>query len=446
MSSYISSRQAKHPQWSRFRCWLALSALAAALGHASAVAAEIPLTLAQAQQIALGRSRQLAAQDFSIAAARDMAVAAGQLPDPILKFGIENLPIEGPDRFSVQSEAMTMRRIGVMQEFPRSEKRRLRAERFEREAEQSRAEKSAASAAILRDSALAWLDRYYAEMTATLLAEQSALARLEIDAAESAYRAGRGAQADIFAARSALAGLADRSSDNQRRLRNATTMLERWIGPVANAPLAGKPGIDVLPLAPTKLDQQLAHHPQIALLARQEERAETEVKLAEANLQSDWSVELAYQQRGSAFDNMISVGISVPLQWDRPNRQGRELSARLAQLEQAKAQREDALRAHVAEVGAMLNEWNSGRERGSRYQRELIPLAAERTQSLLAAYRGGKSGLAEVLAARRAESEVRMQALQLELEIARLWAQLNFLYPEENPSAHQNTHLTKDAK
>jgi len=104
------------------------------------------------------------------------------------------------------------------------------------------------------------------------------------------------------------------------------------------------------------------------------------------------------------------------------------------------------LRAHVAEVGTMLNEWSSGRERGSRYQRELIPLAVERTQAVLAAYRGGKSGLADVLAARRAESELRMQALQLELETAKLWAQLNFLYPADNSAAHQNTHLTKDAK
>jgi outer membrane protein TolC len=446
MSLHILLLHAKYYR-SRLPHWLMLTALAAALSPVVASAADTPLTLAQAQQIALARSRQLTAQDFSVSAARDMAVAAGQLPDPVLKFGIDNLPVEGPDRFSVQSEGMTMRRIGVMQEIPRSEKRRLRAERFEREAEQSLAEKSAASAAILRDSALAWLDRYYAEMTASLLAEQSALAKLEIDAAESAYRAGRGAQADVFAARSALSGLADRTSENQRRLANATTMLTRWIGEAAKQPLAGKPSINALPLDPAKLDEQLTHHPQIALMSRQEERAQTEARLAQANLQSDWSVELMYSQRGSAFDNMISVGISVPLQWDRPNRQGRELSARLAQFEQAKAQREDTLRAHVAEVGTMLNEWNSGRERTRRYQHELIPLAAERTDAVLAAYRGGKSGLADVLAARRNESEVRMQALQLELETARLWAQLNFLYPADHSSIHQNnTHLTRDAK
>ncbi|MFX4921872.1 hypothetical protein ABTC28_19130, partial [Acinetobacter baumannii] len=45
------------------------------------------------------------------------------------------------------------------------------------------------------------------------------------------------------------------------------------------------------------------------------------------------------------------------------------------------------------------------------------------------AYRGGKASLAELLAARRNEIDVRQQALQLQMETARLWAQLNFLFP-----------------
>jgi hypothetical protein len=40
------------------------------------------LTLVDAQRIAASRSRQLAAQDRAVFASREMAVAAGQLPDP----------------------------------------------------------------------------------------------------------------------------------------------------------------------------------------------------------------------------------------------------------------------------------------------------------------------------------------------------------------------------
>src|SRR3954462_5975960 len=121
------------------------------------------LTLEGAQRRAVERSRLLAAQDSAVRASREMAVAAGQRPDPVLKMGLDNLPLDGPDQLSVTRDFMTMRRIGVMQELTRSEKLELRAQRFDREAEKSAAERAAAVASIQRETALAWLDRYYAE-------------------------------------------------------------------------------------------------------------------------------------------------------------------------------------------------------------------------------------------------------------------------------------------
>lgn len=81
----------------------------------------------------------------------------------------------------------------------------------------------------------------------------------------------------------------------------------------------------------------------------------------------------------------------------------------------------------------MLGDWQTGRERLARYRGELVPLAGERTAAVLAAYRGGKSALAEVLAARRSELDVRLQALQLDADTAKLWAQLNFMAAASHP-------------
>ena len=399
-------------------------------------AADAPLTLSQAQHLAAERSRRLAAHDKAISASREMAVAAGELPDPMLQLGIDNLPVNGPDQFSVTRDFMTMRRIGVMQEMTRGEKRELRSERFEREAERGFAEKAATLASIQRDTALAWLDRYYAEAAADIIAEQRKEARLQIEVAENAYRSGHGAQADVYAARSTLVTLDDRASEVNRRVRSARTALARWVGEAADAPLAGMPAINAVRLDAHSLESDLAHHPQIAVLARQEEIAETEAKLAQANKKADWSVELMYNQRGPMYSNMVSFGVSVPLQWNQKNRQDRELAAKLAMAEQARAQREESLRAHIAEVRVMLDEWENGRERRARYQRELIPLARQRTQAALAAYRGAKAGLNDVLTARRNEIDVRMQALQLDAETARVWAQLNFLFPDEGLMRH----------
>jgi len=413
---------------------------------AIASAAEVPLTLSQAQTLAVARSRQLAAQDLAVVSAQEMAVAAGQLPDPVLKFGIDNLPVSGSDRLSLTSDFMTMRRVGVMQEITRADKRQSRAAHYDSAAEKSLAEKAIAVAAIQRDTALAWLDRYYAEQMAAAIMEQAAQARLEIAASEGAYRAGRGSQADIFAARSASGLIDDRFSEAQRRVRNTKTMLARWIGTAAEDPLVGQPQVEAIRLDPATLDMELGHHPQIGVLNKQIEIAEADAKLAQADKSADWSVELAYQQRGPDYGNMISIGVSIPLQWDQKNRQDRELSAKLAMVEQAKAERDEMLRAHVAETRTMIAEWENDRERSARYEGELIPLAKQRTEAVVGAYRGNKASLADLLAARRNEIDVRIQALQLQADTARLWAQLNFSFPLDAAGTHSLATEHKDAQ
>src|SRR3569833_759376 len=125
----------------------------------------------------------------------------------------------------------------------------------------------------------------------------------------------------------------------------------------------------------------------MAVLTSKEEVAAADVRVAQASYKTDWSVALMYSQRGLTYSNMISVNVSVPLQWDQANRQDREVEAKLAKLEQARAERDDMLRAHAAELRAMIAEWDNDRERSTRYQRELLPLASERTQATLGAYR-----------------------------------------------------------
>src|SRR6266852_7457601 len=92
----------------------------------AALAAHAQLSLQDAQRRAVDRSRQLVAQDSAVRSSREMAVAAGQLPDPVLKMGVDNLPINGPDQFSVTRDFMTMRRIGVMQELTRGDRKSTR--------------------------------------------------------------------------------------------------------------------------------------------------------------------------------------------------------------------------------------------------------------------------------------------------------------------------------
>ena len=414
-----------------------LAALITALVGPLSAQAQATLSLEQALALAQQRSRQLVAQDALASSSQQMAMAASQLPDPTFKLGINNLPVTGPDRYSVTSDFMTMRSVGVAQEFTREEKRKARASRFDREAGVAQAGRAALLANLRRDTAMAWLDRHYLERMLELLKTQRNETALQTDAADAAYRGGRGTQADVFAARSAVAQIDDRIRQQERQITVARTKLARWVGDAGSQPLAAPPSLAAVHLQTHGLDQQLAHHPQIALMETQEAVARAEVDIAQTNKQSDWSLELMYSQRGSAYSNMISLNASIPLQWDQKNRQDREVAAKLLIAEQLQAQREEALREHVAEAQTWLQEWQGNQQRLAHYDSTLIPLATERTRAALAGYRGGGgSTLAAVLEARRMEIDTRMDRLRLEMETATRWAQLeHLLAPEPEASA-----------
>jgi len=413
-----------------------ITAAAWMVAIASASWATDPLTLIEAQRIAVDRSQQLVAQEALTAAAKEQAVAAGQLPDPVLKLGIDNLPADGADRGSLTRDFMTMRRIGVMQEITRSEKRQLRSERFERDAQRAQALRQLTLANLQRDTALAWLDRYYTQAMRELVQQQLEETRLQIQAADIAFRAGRGSQSDVFAARSAVIQLEDRVSQIGRQSRNASLMLARWVGTTdADRPLSGSPPWQTTSLQIGVSSERIKQHPDLLAISAEIDTVETDARLAQANKQADWSVEASYAQRGPTYSNMISIGVSIPLQWDQKNRQNRELAAKLALVDEAKARYEDMLRNHEAEVRGWLNDWQTGKDRVARYRNELIPTARQRTEAALTSYRTGKSDLAGALAARRDELDTHMQTLTLEMETARSWAQLNFLVPEHSMPA-----------
>lgn len=417
----------------RLRYWASTFVLSSSMVALEAYAQQA-LSLDQALQLAQDRSHQIVAQDAVARSSREMAVAAGQLPDPVLKAGINNLPLNGEDRFSVTRDFMSMRSVGVMQEITRGDKLKARSARFNREAEVAESNRAVALTNLRRDTAMAWLDRYYQERMLDILRTQRAEAGLQIEAADAAYRGGRGTQTDVFAARSGVAQIDDRIQQTERQIGTAKIKLARWIGEPASQSLALPPNLAQVHLDPTSLDSQLAHHPEIALMAKQEEVAQADVDIAQSNKRSDWSVELMLSQRGPAYSNMVSLNVSIPLQWDQKNRQDREVAAKLAIAEQMRAQREEATREHVADTRMWIQQWQSDRGRVAHFDSTLVPLASERTRAAMAAYRGGSGQLTAVLEARRMEIDTRMDRLRLEMEAASLWAQLEYLLPADHPA------------
>lgn len=401
------------------------------LGAACAPAnASGPLSLAEAQRLALQNAPQITAQAAALRAARQTSLGAAELPDPKLIVGIDNLPADGADRFNVTRDFMTMRKIGFMQDFTRGDKLRLRGERADAEVRKEAAILALTEINLKRDATLAWLESYFAQRQLALLKDLVRETDLQITAAQAALAGGRGQAAEPFAARLAAAQLADRIIDAERLVARSRANLARWIGAAAERPLAAAPAFDSLAHRHADLTGNLDSHPYLAMYAPLQAMAESDARLADAAKNPDWSLEVAYQQRGPAFANMLSIGVRIDLPIFQSRRQDPALASKLALAEQARAQAEDAKRVHAAEIANMLADWEAAKERVQRFETTLLPLSRERSAITLAAYGGGRGDLMPVIEARKGEIEIRMNHLQAQGELARAWAYLDSMLPD----------------
>jgi outer membrane protein TolC len=388
------------------------------------------LSIGEAQRLATLDAPQVEAQAATLRAARQARISAGEQADPKLILGIDNIPADSADRFNITRDFMTMRRIGLMQEFTADEKLKLRGARADAEINREAAVLAVTEINLQRDVALAWIERYFAERQRALLIEMTRETELQISATNAAVAGGKGMVADGFAARLANAQLDDRLIDNERLVARAEANLGRYIGAAAKQPLDAAPAFDALAHRHRALTTDLDHHPHLAMFAPEVVMAESELGLARAAKYPDWSLEVGYALRGPAYSNMLSIGVRIDLPIFQSRRQDPAVAVKLAQVERVRAQAEDARRSHAAEIDGLLADWQAAGKRVQRYQSELIPLSQERSEAALAGYRGGRGDLMPVLDARRQEIEMRINQLTAQAEQARAWANLNYLLAE----------------
>jgi outer membrane protein TolC len=401
--------------------------IAAPAAHGQPAALSLDAALAAAER----ESPRLAARRYAIAAAGDRADRAGQLPDPKLRIGIDNLPVSGAEAWQWNTDFMTMRRIGVMQDVPNGDKRKAREQRGAAEREVEQAALAATRLALRREAATAWFDAVYAERAKRELDRLGSQIELQRETLAPAIAAGRAGAADAFLLGGALEGLRERLIEQDRAIAKARAQLAAFVRAAASAPLADGPDTGELPQPRERLLAELHAHPELASYQERIRLARSEVALERTTKIPDWNVELLYGWRSPAFSNMVTLMFSVDLPIAPGKRQDRDIAARVAELGETEALAEDARRMHEADVRTALADWDAAVARLGRYDTRVLPLARDRASAALAAYRGGSGSLAGVVEASRAETEAQLGRLGAEAERARAWARLAYLVPGE---------------
>lgn len=397
---------------------LRAAALVAALWPAPWAAAA-PLSLDQAIDLAVQRSQAVRSARAGTQGAAEMARAAGQQPDPMLFAGIDNLPASGPDRFSTGAQDMTMKRAGISQEWVRADKRAAREAVARAMADREAAAERVAVAEARLQTAMAFIEAYYAGEALKLAVLNEKHAGEDLAAGKGRLATTSGSSAEVLGLASALGAAEDESADLRQLQAAAAAGLQRWTGALADELgmplLAGTPG----------QGEFVAGHPAVVARRHDIHVARREVEVARLNRRPNWTYEVSYGQRQGRPD-LVSFGVSVPLPVAPSARQDRESSARMALLDKTEAELEEARRAAAGEYAALAGDAGRLQERIHRYERSVIEPLGQRTAATLAAYRSNQASLVLVFEARHAEVEARRKLLNLQRDLARTRAQLVF--------------------
>ncbi len=395
-------------------CALALPAAASALSFDEALA------LAQQQ------APSLQAEAAKLQAARSDAVPAGELPDPKLLLGVQSVPIEGNDRWSLDRDGMTMSMVGLMQDVPNRDKRRARVEVANAGIQRAAAERAVEALNVRQATAQAWIASHAIERKLATFDALYAENRLLGETVRARIAGGRGQAADSVLPRQEAALLDERADELHRQRRQARAALARWIGEAASEPLEGS--VPHWSLDAPALQRELHQHPQLQAYTPMTQQAQARIREATAEKKPDWSWEVDYLRRGQEFGDMVNLQVSFDLPLFASTRQNPRIAARHAELNQLEAEREVMERQFAEQLDNELAELDRLQRALTRTREVLLPLARERSELSLADYRAGRGELETLLAARRELIETRLKEIDLEGLQAIAASRLHFAY------------------
>lgn len=379
----------------------------------------IPLTLAEAEDLALRQEPGRAALLARATALEERGVVAAQLPDPTMRVGIANYPISSG---SFSTEGMTQAQLGFRQSFPSGKSRTFSGQRF-KSLSLELTESAAARARDVHTSVrISWLETYYWQHARNIVAESRPFFADLVAVTRSLYSVGRKTQHDVLRAELELSRLDDRLIEINRRHMQAKAALSEWLGPDADRPVASNlpTGVSV-PAIETLHDNLLSHPAVLASDARIAARSAV-VELAEESKKPGWALDLGYGYRegnlpsGEPRSDFVSLSVSMELPFFKKDRQDRSLSAALSERSAARYERNELLRRLMSQLDAEYVHWQDLTRRVALYESQILGLSKSQAQAALLAYQSEAGDFADVMRGYIDDLNTRLDHVRLRIE------------------------------
>ncbi len=369
---------------------LAAAGVGPQASEAEALSTELTLAALEAQ--VLEKDERVQQAQAQLEGARAHARAASSLPDPEVRLGLQNLPI---DSFALDQEPMTQAQVTVSQRFPAGDSRAIAERQAQAQVRGQVAGLVAQQQQRLREARLQWLRVWRAERDLHLVREQTALLETLRDTEESRYVAGRSSQGSLALLEARIAQLAALRMQRAGESNTARATLARWSPAALNAqwPVALPARLRTLPTT-ISLD-----NPEIARADAQWSAAQAAVALAKQAYRPQWSVSAGYGYREDRVD-FFSAGVSLTLPLFPDQRQDPRLSSSQANAQAARWHQRDLVASLNARKAALLAQIEALDQRIEHYQHAVIPALERVVQLTSSDYEAGRSSSAEVLNAR----------------------------------------------
>ncbi|WP_284973065.1 TolC family protein [Atlantibacter hermannii] len=393
----------------------------------SAAAQAAALSLEQTLDLAQRYSAELSASRNQVRAYGAMADSARQLPDPELKFGIENLPVQGSNARRFTREGMTMQRVGVMQTFVSADKRERKADTLLAQSASASAQEQVIRAQLQRDTAQAWLDLALSEKAAQAARQLLNETGRQIPVQRSGVASGSAAASSTLALQSALSAMRDNLTLAERDVSLAQTRLYQLTGETFDGVAGALPRYQRLPAEPQTLEQGVSVHPEVVLAAREADVAKARSAQSAVASKPDVGVEVYYARRAEAYGDLAGVMFTVGMPIFQSHRQDKDYAADVSRAMEANDRLSQATRDRVALVRSLVAEYQAAQTLWRRKQQEIVPLSQQRLQVVTAEYRSGQAALDAVLDARRSLLDAQLSAINAEKEMAQRWAAVRYL-------------------
>jgi outer membrane protein, heavy metal efflux system len=342
------------------------------------------LSLESLVEQALAANPQIEVARQQAARARQQVPQAGALDDPMLGFGILNVP----DNFDLDAEGMTAKEITLSQRVPFFGKRGLRREVAAKQADAAHAEIDEIANQVIKSVKLVYFDLSHVYRATEVTRRNKAILEDFSQLAQTRYSVGQGIQEDVIRAQVEISSMLD----ELLMLDQIRLALEAKMNMVLNRPSSAPLGapaevmfepyeLNIDQLQATALDMS----PMLKAIQREVEAEQKDLTLANRERYPDFNLRVGYGQRDNRPD-MYSAMVEMNLPVFAKSKQNRRVDQAAAELSARRARYDaerNALFYSIAESGTMAQRLE---RRIELYRTGIIPQTTLQIQAAMSAY------------------------------------------------------------